>query len=385
MREVLVACPQRRDRDAVRAARLDERYRVRYEGPDLDAVDSFDAETLVAQLAAAAADGVVATKDRSALAAALAAERAGVTGPAAAAVVRCQHKPTSRALQRAAASEATPRSALLDTGPRPFEPPFFVKPAVGRLSQGARRVEDPAELAALDDVDGYADGWERLARLAGFDGDARGMLAEELVDGREVTLEGYAFRGRVISIGVTDSVMYPGTGSFERFEYPSALPEERQDELASIAERLVAAHGFDDGFFNVEFAVPDSGHPWILELNGRLASQFAPLHLALEGRSTYDALFALACGDDPQWPARAGNGVAVSYVLRVFEDAVVKAVPEVEEGVEVLVRPGSRLSEQGYNDSFSYRLAIVYGSGETREEAVVRCRERAQELPFELA
>ena len=37
------------------------------------------------------------------------------------------------------------------------------------------------------------------------------------------------------------------------------------------------------------------------------------------------------------------------------------------------------------NDAQSYRLAIFYGVGETREEAVARCRERAPTLSFRLA
>ena len=77
--------------------------------------------------------------------------------------------------------------------------------------------------------------------------------------------------------------------------------------------------------------------------------------------------------------------MAVSYVLRVFEDALVGAVPDPDPAVELLVRPGLYLSEQGVNDSHSYRLAILYGVGETRDEAVERCRERARALNFRLA
>ena len=51
----------------------------------------------------------------------------------------------------------------------------------------------------------------------------------------------------------------------------------------------------------MELFVPDGGPAKVIEVNGRLASQFAPLVQALHGRSTYDALFALACGDDPDW------------------------------------------------------------------------------------
>jgi hypothetical protein len=187
------------------------------------------------------------------------------------------------------------------------------------------------------------------------------------------------------TIGVTDSQKYEGTPSFERFEYPSSLPQARLDELDDVASRVIAALGFEQGFFNMEFYVPDSGPVQIIEANGRIASQFAPLVEATHGRSTYDALFALACGDDPGWVAGRPDGVAMSYCLRVFEDAFVEAVPEPEEGLEILVRPGLRLSEQGTNDPQSFRLCIFSESGSDRAEVLERCRRRARNLPFVLS
>jgi hypothetical protein len=120
-------------------------------------------------------------------------------------------------------------------------------------------------------------------------------------------------------------------------------------------------------------------------VNGRIASQFAPLVEGLHGRSTYDALFELACGDDPDWNTGLPAGYAISYVVREFEDAFVEYVPEPDENLEILVRPGLFLSEQGLNDAQSYRLAILYGFGETREEALDSCRARAEALNFQLA
>jgi len=199
-----------------------------------------------------------------------------------------------------------------------------------------------------------------------------------------VTVEGYVHRGRVTIVGVTDSVMYPGTRSFERFEYPTRLPEERAAAAAAVAERLPAAFGFDGGFFNAELLVPAAGAPGLIELNSRIASQFAPLLRAVHGRSSYDALLALACGEDPRWAPGAADGVAVSYVVRRFEDAWVEAVPEPEEGVEILVHAGEHLSDAYANDPDSFRLAIVYEAGETHEEALDRARRRAAALRFRL-
>jgi hypothetical protein len=385
MRDILVLCPQERDRTAIRLARLEGRYHVHYEGADLDQIEDFDPVEFLAGVEGLPADGVIGTKDQSALLAALLAERRGLPSPTPAALLACQHKPTSRAVQREVAPEAVPDFALLDDGP-PFETPFFVKPVVGRLSQNVYRIDDLTDLADLHEIDDYTARYARIASLAGCDpASVHGFLAEELLVGDEVTLEGYVCGGKVTTIGVTDSVKYPGTFSFERFEYPTRLSEACQEEMSGIASRVLLALGFDDGFFNVEFFMPEDGPPQIIEVNGRIASQFAPLVQGLHGRSTYDALFELACGDDPQWRTGLPNGYAISYVMREFRDAFVEEVPEPEENLEILVRPGLFLSEQGLNDAQSYRLAILNGFGETREEALEACRARAESLNFQLA
>jgi biotin carboxylase len=192
--------------------------------------------------------------------------------------------------------------------------------------------------------------------------------------------------GRVVTIGVTDSQKYEGTNSFERFEFPSALPAERLAELEDVSTRLMPALRFDGGFFNVEFFIPDEGPARIIEVNSRMASQFWPLVRAVLGRSTYDAMFRLACGADPGWVRGRVEGVALSYCLRVFEDAYVESVPEVDDDeLELLVRPGLRLSQQGVNDTSSYRLCIFPSFGATREEALSSARARAAGLDFGLS
>ena len=381
MRDVLIICPSERDLEAVAAASLGDRYRVRTIGADVDALDDFDPAAVVAEAEAVESfDGVVGTKDRTALLAAIVAAGRGLPGPTPASVLRCQHKPTSRALQAAVAPGAVPHFVPLLDGRLPLPPPFFLKPVVGRLSQGARVVRAAAELPAHG-LDAYAASYARIVALAALDTPRfDGFIAEALVSGLEVTLEGYVHRGAVTVIGTTDSVHYPGTRSFQRFEYPTRLGPARRAELAELTRLVVPALGLDDCFFNVELAVPETGPAQIIEVNARIASQFAPLVLAAHGRSTYDALFALACGDDPAWSAGEPDGVAVSWVIRVFEDALVESVPEPEPGVEVLVRPGLRLSEQGLNDTVSYRLAIFSEHAPTREEALDRCRRRAGAL-----
>src|SRR5436309_462919 len=100
MRDVLVVCPQERDFREIRAAGLDKTFCVRYAGADLDSsIDPFDPALFVDEYATLPVDGVVGTKDRSALLASLIAERRGLPGPTPRALLACQHKPTSRRLQ----------------------------------------------------------------------------------------------------------------------------------------------------------------------------------------------------------------------------------------------------------------------------------------------
>jgi hypothetical protein len=387
MKDILVLSPQERDLKAIRAAGLEDRYGVHLVGSDLDAPGAPPPAALLEEAEAVPADGIVGTKDASALLAAILAERRGLSGPRPEALLAVQHKHTARSVEQKAAPEATPRFAIVGSEP-PFPFPFFVKPVVGRLSQNAFRIDAEDDLRRLPEPGPDVLRYAEIAELAGGDPAAVvGFLAEELLSGFEVSLEGYVHRGRVTVVGITDSVKYPGTLSFERFEYPSALPAERQAEIVDVTARVLPAFGFDDGFFNVEFVVPESGPAKIIEVNGRIASQFAPLLLGLHGRSSYDALFQLALGEDPQWSFEPPDGVAISYALRTFEDAFVTAVPESDPDpdLEILVRPGLRLSEQGVNDTESYRLAIFTGFGETREEAVARVRARAAGLSFELA
>src|SRR5438477_9383294 len=175
-------CPQERDLRAVQAAGLDPGYRIRFAGSDLDMLDSFDPDAMLAEFELLHADGVVGTKDRSALLAALVAERRGLRSPTPQALIRCQHKAASREIQQRAAPGATPRFELLDGRPPPFPPPWFVKPVIGRLSQEAQRVDDSGALARIVETGTYQDGYASISTLAGLpEEEVHGFLVEQFV------------------------------------------------------------------------------------------------------------------------------------------------------------------------------------------------------------
>src|SRR5919106_2372731 len=186
-RDIIVVCPQERDSALIAAAGLHEKYRIRYAGADLDTVPDFDPHAFLAEWSTKRPDGVVATKDRSALLASLLAELLGLPGSKPEALLNCQHKGRSRLLQRTVALEATPQFTVVRAAhdpPPACPPPWFAKPIVGRLSQGARRVDSTAAFRELTDSSGYSAAWTRIAELAGVPrAAASGFLVEELARG----------------------------------------------------------------------------------------------------------------------------------------------------------------------------------------------------------
>ncbi|HVI19880.1 MAG TPA: ATP-grasp domain-containing protein, partial [Gaiellales bacterium] len=259
MRRVLVVAPTRRDLLNLADARVLARYDLVFEERP-------------------GVQGVFGSSDSTSALAVVVADRLGLPGPGYEAFMRCHDKLVSRRIQAEAVPDATPRFAALDAMRPPERPPlpypFFVKPVQGHLSQHAYEVGSDERLAEV----------LAAARRASF----RHLIAEELLSGRLVTFEGFVHDGRVTPVGVTDAVLHKNGISFLRFEYPSKLPAGPQQQMAEIASRLMPALGFDQSLFNIEFFVRADGGITIVEVNGRMASQFAPLVRAVHGVSTYE-------------------------------------------------------------------------------------------------
>jgi biotin carboxylase len=392
---VLVVCPSQRDRLNFADERILDRYALRFAGQPIDG--GFDARTFVDHMIrfGPPADGIFGSSDATGHIASILAEAAGLPGPGREAFMRCHDKLASREIQARAVPEATPAFAAVhldDPDVRPPLPfPFFMKPTAAHLSQLAYHVRDEAEFAgvvaqARREIDAITV-QERALEGREF----RTLIAEELLEGSLVTLEGWMQGGKVTPIGVTDAVMHPNGISFLRFEYPTRLAEEPRRAMADIAERLMPALGFGEGTFNIEFFVRPDGRPMIVEVNGRMASQFAPLVAAVHGVSTYELQLALCTGRTPNLPPARADTVAASFVLRTYTDAVVRSVPDPttvlerypHAHVEVLVRPGHRLSDYD-DDTVSHRLAVVALAARNRASLLARFAEAVDLLPFEL-
>lgn len=326
--------------------------------------------------------------------AAIIAGRLGLPGPDPRVVLIAQHKYLSRAAQAKLVPDAVPHFMLIDTAesaPLPDDTsfPLFVKPVKSFFSVGAEKIASRAELAALlprwRALDQFFLPLERmLERHTGETIGSKRLIAERLLKGVQVTVEGYAFGGKASVMGIVDSIMFPGTIAFSRFDYPSRLPESVQARMADIAVTLMEGLGFNNGLFNIEMIYdPDAGRISIIEINPRMASQFADLYEKVDGTSSYQVLLDIGEGRAPQFKRREGYyPFAASCVLRAFADHRVVRLPEAEEierladfypgiRVELHATAGRKLSDE-LQDGHSYRYGIVNLGGSDLAEVLER-------------
>jgi len=341
VRRVLVLFADEWDRAAI--ARRKDRARYHFEGFDLfrfpenARLFTFDALAFAKRLAKKyrriGIDAVVTSEEQfGPIVASLLARELGLPHNPIGAVLTAQHKYYARRAFQDHLPEANAGFGLIPRDfrrtrevPLPF--PFYVKPVKAAFSVLARRVN------SWDELDRHVrfSWWEQaiIERLVKPFGDVMrahsryevepfSMLAEEIVDGHQVTVNGFAREGRITMQGVVDSIMYPGTDQFQRFQYPSRLSAALQERAEETATRALAAVGFTHGMFNVELRVCHaSGHAKLIEINPRAAGQFFDLFERVDGYNAFDALVALESGEEPRLRRREGDSaVAASFVMR---------------------------------------------------------------------
>jgi len=332
----------------------------------------------------------------------------GLPGLTMTSLLKCEHKYWSRLMQREVVGAHVPEFVAFDPfGPDPagqigLEPPYWVKPVKSAGSWLGFYVGNQADLdhavaVIREHIGRFADPFNELLdtvelppEVASVDGSY--CLAEAIIGGWQCTLEGSVVGGHFDVHGVVDSVRLPGSTSFERYQYPSRLPQAKLDEMSRITQEVLEHVGFDGAAFNIEFFWDEErDHLWLLEVNTRIAQHHSDLFEKVDGASNHQVMLEVNLGRRPRMPHGQGPfGCAAVFFMRHTEDALVTAVPSEEEiaelaaaipGLEVQlhVQPGQRLSELVDQDSYSYELGIVYLGARDEAELLDRyeaCRER---------
>jgi hypothetical protein len=342
---ILVIFPDEWDRTVAHDPRYRGRYELLFEGfdlfsfPDNARLFTFDAlafvEKVVRKYSGTGIAAVVTSDEQfGPFLASLIAKGLGLPHCPIGAILTIQHKYYARQAFERIAPEANARSGLIrrdysgpDDVPMPF--PFYVKPVKAAYSVLARRVDSFEEFRQhtrfgwfeRSIIDRLVKPFNDVMRAhSDFSEEPFSMIAEEILSGRQVTANGYARDGRVTMLGTVDSIMYPGTDHFQRFQYPSALPDPILDRIDDLAARLLEGMGFSHGVFNIEMRVDqETGDIRVVEINPRAAGQFYDLFERVDGYSLFDVLLDLECGLEPSTRRRQGRDThAASFVMRDF-------------------------------------------------------------------
>jgi len=341
----------------------------------------------------------------------LCAER-GLRSPSLEAVLKCEHKYWARVEQKQVVPEAIPGFAAVDPFDQqsvdniPLEYPFWIKPVKSSGSYLGFRIANRQMLeSALEEIRAgigqlggpfnFVLNQEALpAEIKRVDGNH--CVAEEIIGGRQCTLEGYVYRGQVSYHGTVDSIRHPNSSSFARYEYPSRLPRRVQARMAEIGRRVLEHVGFDNSGFNIEFFWDKArDRVWLLEINTRVAQHHSDLFEKVDGVSNHEVPVKLGLGERPSIPDGRGEfRRAAAFFLRAFNDARVTRVPSAAELEQLgtrfpgtIVHPqvetGMQLSSLHEQDSYSYNLAIVYMGAKSRRDLHDNWKTCARALQFE--
>lgn len=338
-------------------------------------------------------------------------ERYGLPSPSLESVVKCEHKYWSR-LEQCEVVHDYPRFGLLNLVEHPALPPgldypVWIKPIKSSSSKLAFRVGDDRELDAtvdtirehIDRVSGPFDAvLERVTLPATVAAaGARSCIAEEEMSGIQVTAEGYVFHHEPHVYGVIDSLHYPGSSSFLRYQYPSTLPAHLIDRVTDLSKRVITRLGLRSTTFDIEFFVDtETGRTRVLEVNPRLSQSHAWLFEQVEGVSHHHCMVNLALGREPHMPRRQGDyAVAAKCFLRRFTDGTVREVPtpgevaQVERDVPgttvaIATQKGARLSRQYARDSYSYELAVIQVAAGDEKELTDKYERCVRALRFDI-
>ena len=308
-------------------------------------------------------------------------------------MLKCEHKYWSRKVMAEVIPDHIPKftafdpfddNALPKIGKADLRFPFFVKPIKSSGSRLGFRIDNPEDFTYATDklraeITQISEPFNFVLEQADLPDDIKDIqghfcMAEQMIGGRQCTVEGYVYEGEVVPYGIVDSIRYPQVLSFFYYLYPSTLPARVQAEMYQITQTIMRHIGYDNAGFNIEYYWDEvQDKIWLLEINTRIAQSHCDLFEMVDGVSHQQVTIDLGLGRSPDMPKGEGpEEVAAEFFYRVFfKDATIDRVPsraEIEVAAEQVegtrissyVAKGMKLSDLPEQDAYSYAVASVW-------------------------
>lgn len=321
-------------------------------------------------------NGICAFADVSSIIASCIAEKLRLPGPSLESVIHAQYKPDF--IQLANHSIPDFPQHIIYTGqkiPQSFPFPAFMRPAKGKLSMFAYRVENAtemknnymrAQLSEQKEIRWYNNFFKTFFPKKIFN--LESFVVQPFIDAPQYTVDGFVFDGEFEIIGITKSIMTPDKKSFARFDHPAVLTKHITNKLRQTIKMTTAALKYNNAFFNMEFFVQNE-EIIPIEWNTRVSLQFIPLFNVWYEENYFQNILKLSLGEKPTFTKKRYAKPASSYVLRTKNDYTITKLPgekHIEKlkqkfpiiSIQFLAKTESRLSDYT-QDAYSYRYAII--------------------------
>ncbi|MGI9191954.1 MAG: ATP-grasp domain-containing protein [Chitinophagaceae bacterium] len=243
--------------------------------------------------------------------------------------------------------------------------PAIIKPRRGAGGLGVQRVDCTEDILRF-----FAERQQTF--------DANFWMIEQLLSGPIFSVEGLVHLNEMHVFGISDRTW--GAQPYfveEGVNFPVLHGTQLEKELIAFTDHLIRESQFHHGFFHIEIMATPEGL-FLIEFNLRYGG---PLPMQIEaayGVDFYAGLYALCCGNKPQWnDVKFGSSVFYLYpskvgVLKKIDTRIFEQYPEVylyrmnpNRTIGDTIRPVT---------SFKDYLCLVYVKAENAEisHAVVR-------------
>lgn len=251
---------------------------------------------------------------------------------------------------------------------------FILKPADNAASRGVVMI-DKKENPDLEEIYNYTVKYSRSGKV----------LAEEYMEGPEVSVESYTINGEPHIITITDKIVtelpfFVELGHTE----PSRLSFEQQDNIREVAVKAIKAIGMQNGPNHTEIKVTPTGAK-LVEIAARLGGDFITSKLVplSTGVDMIDCSFATLLGEEIKCQKTVSRGSSIRFIqgrkgTLVSVNGVEKAseMPGVQE-VEIYMKPGDYIKQP---ENSSDRIGHIIAVGKDADEAAYNAEEAMKKI-----
>lgn len=275
-------------------------------------------------------------------------------------------------------------------------PWYFICKDKSELIENLKNIAYPAIMKPLDNAGsrGIVLAKNRQELLDGFaysHGNSRGagVIVEEYMTGREVSVETMTVDGETHILAVTDKLT-TGAPHFVEMGHSeqTSLPPEMRKEVENLAKKAIKAVGINVGPSHVEIMVTDNG-PKMVELGARMGGDCITTHLVplSTGIDMIKATINVACKETPDLTPKFNKGSAIRFIKseigKITKISGVENAKKVDGVTEITFTKSVGDMSVEINSSTD-RIGFIIAQSDTAEGAVKACEKALSLINIEI-